>query len=340
MWTQLFNRTCCGSALLAILGLIPGANTSAQTLSTGIGGGRTTNERIATETPPPVNTDPSRPELRSAAGAAASQNLDTAILIEHAVDMAIEGSTMALIAGPVPQNSDDLDAVKMLRNKAKKLMGESQTLLGQAAADGQRLAANPSVARFHSAANLYVTTLAGIEPSSPAEVAQLAMINQSVKDVLDADHIQQMSRMNTGSVALQQLKNHAALMKTQGTDLIRRMTPEGTSESSLPLNVSTLASRGQQLIAVAEELGRMVAVSSARMNSHSIDPGPNSPGRFQNNKAEIIGGTYGTGSPRLGVYQGLGHPLGATNPKAEPEPSTIPTYSPSTTGSTGGLRPQ
>jgi hypothetical protein len=324
------------SAILAAVALIQGTICRAQ--NAGVPSpARTVNERIATETPPPINTDPSRPELRQTLpGVPAVQSFDKAILIEHAVDMAIEGSSMFAIAGPAPQEGADLDAVKHLRNKARKMMAESQTLLGQAAADGPGLALNPAVSRFFSAANLYVTTLAGMELGGPSEVAQVAMINQAVKDVLDADHIQQMSRMNTGSVALLQLKNHAAQMKTQGTELIRRMTPEGTSDATLPLNVSTLATRGKQLLETADELARQAVITSAAR----LQPGQTNPGRFQFNRAEIIGGTYGVGSVRLGVYQGLDHPLGATNPKAESQPSTIPTYSNETTGSTGGLRPQ
>jgi hypothetical protein len=256
------------------------------------------------------------------------------MLTEHAVAMAIEGSSLLAIAGPAPEGSTEMDAMRNLRNRGKKLIGESQTLLGQAAADGPALATNPAISRFHSAASLYITTLAGWKPESPGETAQVALINQAVKGVLDADHIRQMAPGASPSPAIEQLKSHAASMKTQGSEMVRRMALEGKSDLNVSANVTALATRGRELLDAADEVSRTSARTAGYM------PGANNPGRFQDNRPVISGGTFGTADPRLGIYSGLDHPAGATAPKATSEPSSIPTYSKETTGSSGGLRPQ
>jgi hypothetical protein len=254
------------------------------------------------------------------------------MLVEHAVGMAIEGSSLLAIVESNPKSSNEPDAVHRLRDKARKLMSESQSLLNQAANDGKGLAANPAVGRFHASANLYITTLAAIETTNPEERAQVVLINQAVKDVLDADHIRQMAPMVSGSAPLEQLRNHAALMKTQGNELIRSMMGSDKIDSApKSVNVTTLATRGRQLLEAADEMGRSPGSPSA---------GANNPGRFQNNRPAIIGGTFSNGDPRVGTYQNAGHAPGSTLPPAQSEPSPVPNNSNQTTGSTGGLNPR
>jgi hypothetical protein len=321
-------------AFVAVAALTAVPSSFAQNLS-GLGGpARTTNERVATEGPaiPSATGDAARIAAQQRPGVAPSAGgRDVAMLVEHAVGMAIEGSNLLAIAGPTPKEGTDLDSVRRLRNKAQKLMTESQSLLGRAAADSQGLAAFPAIGRFHSEANLYITTLTALEPSGSGETAQIAMINQAVKDVLDADHIREMAPIASGSPPLEQLRNHAALMKTQGMDLLKSMDIEPTSGVSIPANVATLAKRGRQLLDAAEQMNRVAANSA-----NHVLPNATGPGRFQNNRAVIIGGTYSTGDPRVGTYQ---TPASST-PAPRSEPGSIPDTSHQTTGSTGGLRPQ
>ncbi len=322
-----------GTALVAVLALTQNHCVQAQDAVGLPGRPRSVNERVVIESP----------AVPSATGDAARINAqqnpvqnpymggrDLAIMVEHAVGMAIEGSSLRAIAGPASAGTNDIDDVKRLRMQAKKLMVESQTLLGQAAADTRGLGGNPSVSQFHAAANLYIATLATLEPAGPSEIAQVGLINHAVKDVLEADHIRQMAPSASGNPAIEQLRNHAALMKEQGSTLLRSLADQASPASGGPPTVVTLADRGRQLIVAAEQVSRSVGISSATA-------GPI--GRPDEQPA-IIGGTYGNGSPRLGTYKNLGQPPGSTLPKAQSEPSPVPNNSNQTTGSTGGLPPR
>ena len=191
--------------------------------------------------------------------------------------------------------------MKALLDHANRQMTESQRLLGRAAADGRGFAANPMIHRFHRATDQYISTLAVLDSASRSNKAQVALINHAVKEALDANHIRQMARAANGSSALEQLLKHAADMKNEGTQSILRFAGNGTPVTNAAPSVETLALRGRDLLDAAEQVSLALS-SPAAIPALTANPpiGPN-PGRFQDDRAKIIGGTFGTGSQATGT---------------------------------------
>jgi len=274
--------------------------------------------------------------------------MDVAMLVEHALGMAIEGSALKAIAEQDPNS----DAGRALLDHANQQLAESKALLTQAAADGANVPATSPTRRFYSAANQYITTLASLGPQDPAGKAQVAMINHSVKEALDADHIRHMGQGAPGSAALVQLLNHANNMKATGSQAVLRLAGNGTIDPALAPTPILLAQRGRDLLDAAEQLNAYLASPAAVVVPGAVVPGavvpgavgPN-PGRFQDTRPEIVGGTFATGSPTSGTATG---PEAAQNGRAAqavpnggvvtPTPSPVPGSS--NTNSTGGLRPR
>ena len=155
--------------------------------------------------------------------------------------------------------------------------------------------------RFHRATDQYISTLAALDSASRSNKAQVALINHAVKEALDANHIRQMARAANGSSALEQLLKHAADMKNEGTQSILRFAGNGTPVTNAAPSVETLALRGRDLLDAAEQISLALSSPAAIPASTANPPiGPN-PGRFQDDRAKIIGGTFGTGSQATGT---------------------------------------
>jgi len=242
-------------------------------------------------------------------------------------------------------NGPGAETARMLLGQADREMADSQALLGRAGGTPDA-AGNVPTQRLNMAARGYVTTLAALGGASPADKAQVAMINHAVKEVLDADHIRQMGMFAGGSGAIEPLMAHAQNMRNEGTQTLLRLAGNGPIDPNAP-SVATLARRGREVIDAAGELGAVMAAQvgaapGATPGSTLPPVGPN-PGRFQDNRPEIIGGTYGTSNPTTGTYNGKGDPL---NPAGIPpiQNSGAPTPSPADranpTTSNGGLPPR
>lgn len=264
--------------------------------------------------------------------------MDVAILVEHAIGMAIDGSTLRSITESAPAGQA---SARMLLDHSRGLMTSSQTLLGQAAADGRGLAANPVNQRFHAAANQYIQTLVALEATISTDNAQVALVNHAVKEVLEADHIRQMGRTANGSVAIEQLLKHATLMKAEGSQMILRLAGNNKIDPAAAPSVVTLALRGRDVLDAAEQAS-LAYSRPVLMNSTVPNPGngigPN-PGRFQDTRAQIIGGTYGTGSQQTGTTSATNLPADGGLPRVSSDVSPVPNERNGTTGSTGGLSP-
>jgi len=271
--------------------------------------------------------------------------MEASMLIEHALGMAIEGSALKAISEQ-PAGGADPNA-NTLRDHANRQIVESQRLLGQAAADGRALAANPATFRFLRAADQYVSTLTALDAANAGNKAQVAMINHSVKEALDANHIRQMSRSANGSVAMEQLLRHAGDMRNEGTQSILRLAGNGPAEPNAAPSIATLAQRGRDVIDAAEQLGNATAIPAAlgtpagTVNPAIVVPpvGPN-PGRLQDDRARIIGGTEGTGSQGTGTVRTADPPARPAPNTSSREGSPIPRTPDQSTGSTGGVRPR
>ena len=374
------KRHCHMTMAAALLGAFA-ISTPSRTRAQDTGGvPRTVNERVVTETPtpPPANSDalraaegrlvPGVPPAQGAVdparalgttGAARDQamdpagrppgrlaaypaGMDVAILAEHALGMAIEGSALRMIADRSVLDANGDDPAKMLRVHADRLMVESRAILSRPPADAQDVAISLPTRRFNLAAHDYITTLAALATASPSDSTRVALINHAVKEVLDADHIRQMGRATPGSMAMEQLLNHARTMKDEGTQTILRLAGNGPIGPNVPATVATLARRGREVIDAAGELGAFLAAQSATSPAVVAPVGPN-PGRFQDNRPEIIGGTYGTSNPTTGTYSGKGDPLNPAGPpkvqnSGSPVPSPGDRNNPTT--SSGGLPPK
>ena len=170
----------------------------------------------------------------------------------------------------------------------------------------------------------------------------MALINHAVKEVLDADHIGQMGRVAAGSVALEPLLIHARNMKNEGTQTLLRLAGNGPIDPNAAPSVTTLARRGREVIDAAESSGAVMAAQAATVPRRGCLSGPN-PGRFQDNRPEIIGGTYGTSTPTAGTYTGKGDPLNPAGvPRIQNGGSPVPSPADRTnpTTSSGGLPPR
>jgi len=278
--------------------------------------------------------------------AAYPPGMDVAMLVEHALGMAIEGSALKAIA----EQDANSEPSRMLLDHANRQMAESKALLTRASEDGRAVPATSPTRQFYSAANQYITTLASLGAQDPAGKSQVAMINHAVKEALDADHIRRMGRVASGSGAIEQLMNHAGNMKNEGTQSILKIAGNGTLDPSLGATPILLAQRGRDLLNAAEQLNAYLAspavIGVPTAGAPVVVPpvGPN-PGRFQDPRPEIVGGTFATGSPTAGTATG---PEAVQNGRAaqavpnggvvNPNPSPVPGSG--NTGTTGGLRPR
>ncbi len=260
--------------------------------------------------------------------------LDVAMLIEHAVGMAIEGSALRSIgeqAGP-----DGGDPAKMLLDHARKEMAESKELLTAAAADGRGVEAASPTRRFHAAANNYMTTLGqlGSKPS-PTDRAQVALINHAVKEVLDSGHIRQFGRTYAGSVATERLLGHAAMMNDEGMQTIARAASAGSPEAT------RLAQQARDLVDAAQQLSALSVPTAgpATNPAGGLPTGPN-PGRLQDTRPEIIGGTQATGSPTTGTATPAAAAAARNVPSSAGGASGTGTTNTPPTNSNAGSRPR
>jgi len=300
-----------------------------------------------------------------------------AMLIEHALGMAIEASALQGIAEQGAPADNAGGPARELLDHAKREIQESRQLLTQAGADGRGVAAGSPTRRFYDAANAYITSLSTLSartsPASPADKAQMALVSHAVKEVLDANHIAAMGRMHGGSAAIEQLIQHARHMREDGTQNILRMAGNAAPVSLDQPNAVLLAQQGRAVIEAADQLAATVPAATGMMRGVGSPtdlpsgarvpaqvPGglpnngenPRTPGRFQDTQPEIIGGTYSTGSPEVGTVNAAGvrETLRETAPRTNPDPNpsnpnAATTVTPSgaanpPTNSSGGLRPR
>lgn len=339
-------------ALAGALTILVGSSATAQQASTSAGSAsrpRSTDERVNTElaTPPPVNSDYRRaaegtlpavpggatvpgvggaidPAARPLAGvnALATTNpagpslapgADAAMLIEHAVAMAIDGATLACIAEANKPDESGNDAVKALMAHAMDEARTSKDLMTRAAAAGNGLDANSPVRRFYGAANNYVATLNSLTApggaASPNDKAQIAAINHAITAIMDSNRIMHLgSTPGAPAPALDALVGHARMMKDEGSKSLDQIAGTAPLDPSAPMTPIVLAARGRDLVAAAAALGPIVRPTYGAMGGNAMMNGQNGglpvPGRLQDTRPEIIGGTYGTGSPTAGTATG------------------------------------
>ena len=310
--------------------------------------------------------------LTPAVGAALPPGLDTAMLIEHALGMGINSSLLSSLAASNSPDEAGNDSVKSLMQAAEDQMRDCRDLMTKAAAAGSTLGAESPVRRFYQAANDYMKTLENL--SAPGMMglannkADLAAVNNAVKDTLDASHIAQFSGAGGSSPALDALLTHTRLMKDTAGKTLDRIGGTNPIDPSAPLSSMNLAQKGRDLIAAADALAPMAAQAYGAAGgmpgyprnglnpSMNVGPGP-SPGQLQNNNAGILGGTYGVGSPSENVATGAEAARNVKNSTELPDgvlkvptPTGAPGTGPSgygvgnnntpPTNSSGGLNPR
>ncbi len=312
---------------------------------------RSTDERVNTEaaTPPPVNSDyrraaegtlpvvpggglptagpasdPAGRPIFNARGIATVNpgsvlppGLDVALMIGHSVEMTIDASLLSSLAEANKPGEPGNDAVKMLMTHAQDELRQGKEMLAKAASAGSGIDANSPIRKFYSAANNYTTILASLSSpgsaSSPNDKAQLAMINHSVKGVMDANRIGMMGGGSPSTGTLDQLLDHARMMKDEGNKTLDQLAGGAPTDPSAPPSPTLLAQRGKELLDAANQLAPMMMAMGGRgMPGGAANPGLNgtingqgpNPGRYQDTRPEIVGGTYGTGSPTVGTSNG------------------------------------
>ncbi len=261
-----------------------------------------------------------RPEM--AGMGALPAGLDVAMLIEHAVGMGMEASALQAIGEMAPDDA----ACRSLIDHARQQMVQAKAMLAMAAEDGRGIPADSPARRFYGAANNYLTTLGQLTapgaPSTPMDKAQVALINHSVKHVLDADHIRQFGRAFPGSQATNQMIDHSKAMRAAGIEAVTRLAGAGaaggTVDPAAPATATLLAQRGRELLDATDQLAaltagpnRMIGVPMMANPTANLPADPN-PARLRDTRAEIVGGTSATGSPTTGTATG---PEAAANVK-------------------------
>jgi len=310
-----------------------------------------------------------------AAGVAATApaGMDVAMLIEHAVGMAIEGSALLTVAQLSEPAADANNPSRQLLDQARGEIAASKALMTRAAADGSSIGAGSPARRFYTAANNYVATLGALgsqdAPPSPADRARISLLNHAVKSALDAGHIRQMGRVYAAGPAIQQLMGHATDMQTLGTQTILKIAGDNRPADNASPSVGLLASRARELLDAAEQLSAATPTAMAppsrggsvplgNPGDPALPPGTTRPGAnvgvLRDVRPEIIGGTQATGSPSVGTATG---PEAATNvrgPGVQPNSNAsrngigsgtnggtgIDSDSRPTTNSTGNLPPR
>ena len=246
-------------------------------------------------------------------GPALAPGMDAALLIEHAVMMGIDGSMLMALAEANKPEADGNDAVKALMTHAQDETREAKELLSKAAAAGNSLPGNSPIRRYYGAANNYMAALANLTAGgmSPNDKAQIAAINHALMAVVNAGHILQLGSSPTNAApAMDALTTHARMMKDEGTKTLERIGGTAPPDANAPMSPISLAFRGRELVEAGDALGPMT-----RMNTAGGLPGTGAvgsmtngangqlplPGRLQDTRPEIIGGTYGTGSATAGT---------------------------------------
>ncbi len=277
------------------------------------------------------------PTTGSAAGRGAGMpaGMDVVLLIEHAVGMGIDSSMLAALAEANQPDAEGNDAAKALLAHAQDEMKTSKDLLTKAAAAGSKVDANSPIRKFYGAANGYMSTLGTLctpgTLTSPNDKAQVVAINHAVKGLMDATHIQQFAGSAPG--ALGALGQHAQVMKDEGTKTLDSMAGTTPVDPAAPPTPALLAQRGRDLVDSINGLGTLGPIGrtaygnvnsngNGAMNGMINGQGPN-PGRLQDTRPEIIGGTYGTGSPTAGTATGAEAARDVKNSKEGPNGELI-----------------
>ncbi|WZO99508.1 hypothetical protein EP7_001115 [Isosphaeraceae bacterium EP7] len=177
------------------------------------------------------------------------------------------------------QGGAAMDPAQQLMMHARQAFQDSQTLLGSAGGDiigrDQLQPAtdrNPGDKRIYQAAGGYISTLTalsgmnygrpGANPDrvdasqkvmamSPQDKATVALINHSVKEVIDGTHIVQASgEMQGASRATEALLRHGRDMQTNGTQTLMRLAGNQAPGDRKPgeASVMALAQHGRELI--------------------------------------------------------------------------------------------
>ena len=246
---------------------------------------------------------------------------DTAMLIEHALGMGINSSLLSSLASSNKPDEAGNDAVKSLMRQADDELRDCRDLMTKAAAAGTNLGPESPIRRFYHAANDYMKSLESLSTPDMMALAnnkaELAEINNAVKDTLEAGHIAQFGGGNAASPAMNALLTHARLMKDNAGKSLERIGGTNPIDPSAPASPLMLARKGRDLIAAADALtpmaaqaygmgggGGMSGYPNNGLNpSMNVGPGP-FPGKLQDNNAGILGGTYGVGSPTENVATG------------------------------------
>ena len=252
-------------------------------------------------------------------GAALPPGMDAAMMIEHALAMGLDGSNLASLAAANSPDEAGNDAVKSLMTRADDEMRTSKELLGKAAQAGSNLDPNSPIRRFYHTASDYMKTLESLSTpgtlASPNDKAQLAAINNAVLGGLESNQINQFGGMGASSPAMEALMSHARLMKDQAGKTLDRIGGTAPLDPSAPVSPIILAQKGRELLGAADAVAPLAAQmygGNAAMGfpggglrpSMNVGPGP-FPGRLQDNRPEIVGGTYGTGAPTAGTATGV-----------------------------------
>jgi hypothetical protein len=319
---------------------------------------RSVDERVTTEapTPRPINAaqieatqgvavpvvpgNPAGamdPAARFAAGAyqggasgrgAFPAGMIMAFLAEHSLEMAIDAATLGDVLDASSMNNlAPTDPQVQVVDHVRWMRTQSKWLMSRAVNEAAGLEPNAPIRRFLDRANDYLRNLEALTsaPEQPVTKARIGLVNHAVKTVLDADHILQMTG-GTGSGLAEPLVAHAREMRERGTRTLAQLAAKGPEGDPAPADMVAFAVKGQALIEASRAVFVMPRAAQTGLNTAPLTTPGGYPGRFQNNRPEIIGGSDATGSPSLGTSSNAG-----SKPIVDPGEAT---------GSSGGLKPR
>ncbi|MDR3637016.1 MAG: hypothetical protein P4L84_24645 [Isosphaeraceae bacterium] len=229
------------------------------------------------------------------AGGTVAQNTNTAqgnagrdahgarMLVHHALDMAIEGSTLQLTsrelvandaAGADRKGSDVSERVRDLQRDARQNFEGTNKMLADAYAIVRDDQANAMSRRYYDAAARYTKTLYGVigEPLAKSEdfgagtdkdkgkaltaadVATVILVNHAVKEAIDAYHLRKMTAHAADGTATERLREHAKQMAAHSQRCIDKLSGSaGAKDRDDVPSVARLARQARDLVQMVED---------------------------------------------------------------------------------------
>jgi hypothetical protein len=219
--------------------------------------------------------------------AARGDSQGPAVLVHHALDMAVAGSALQLTARGLASNdaaradrtgSELAERVGDLQADARRNFEGTNTMLAAAHAliqAGQGQGQSPAAAarRYYDVAARYTRTLytvigeplagsadfgAGTDEGkgkalTATDIATVTLINQAVKEAIDASHLRTMTAHGGEGTANDRLREHSSAMSAHCRRCVEKLAGQGDAGSDDTPTVGLLARQARGLLQILDD---------------------------------------------------------------------------------------